>query len=324
MTALFLHIGTNKTATSLIQSFCLQHADWLHQQGLIYPNCALSGYGHHYLAAALFNNRVRYHHLQTDHTVDDWCQQLLNTAAAHHVETILLSSEMLWQLQPEDNARLRSFLQYFSSVTIIGYIRRQETWLQSVYCSRIKNNYFQVVPDFADFCTTTDADFSRALAHWEEIADQARLIIRPFVSAAWFRQSILHDFWYQIIGDVALPEITTPLVANASWPLPTLDIMRSLAAIALPNRAACYDFLRTITESFTVPPDEGLLTEQLSHSISQRYAQSNAALAHRYWTAQEQDFFLTQTIATVKNAYRGLTAAQYADVIAELWSRSQA
>lgn len=324
MAHLYLHIGTGKTATTLIQNYCNAHRDDLAQHGLCYPDSGRSRLasgrrvaGHQELAAALLENPTVNRELHTTRPFAEVLDEVLAECAAY--PRVLLSSEMLWK--PRIHKRrpgLLALLEAFDAVTVIAYARRQDAWAVSAYNEIVKTMHTRHVPSFADYAARAKHDVGAAMALWGDLLGEHRLIVRPFVRAAWRDGDILADFFAQI--DPELPVYCAAgLPANASVPLAAIALLRHMcdADLAEPKRLAWV--IREAAAELPERPDEGLLTPAIQRSILERFADSNRRMAERFWTAEEARLFFEEEVKTYPNPYSGPTAEEVAHILAAVW-----
>ena len=107
---------------------------------------------------------------------------------------------------------------------------------------------------------------------------------------------------------------------NESWPVQSLELLRMLNALELPSRNELADKIRKLSAGFPLAQDEGLLTREIQRYLLDRYAERNGLLAERYWTREEKRPFDEQEVKSYDKPYSGLTAENYAAIIADLWS----
>nr|VFJ59981.1 MAG: hypothetical protein BECKDK2373B_GA0170837_108812 [Candidatus Kentron sp. DK] len=328
MQHLYLHIGTNKTATSLIQAACRHQRGLLQQSGIDYPATGLGqspngsvSVGHHDLAAAISPSQVR--NFRASQSIESLRDALLRETA--HYPKVLLSSETLSYIGHRDMPRLRVLLDAFPKVTVIAYIRRQDSFALSGYNQKIKSAYNQnkfpkSLPNFEPYCKKTKMDFYRKMRFWDQHGGNAELVVRPFVETAWKEGNILADLFAIIDPDMAPPR-SDKAQRNESWPLAAIHILQRLDAMDIPHkdRRELARVIRQVAERFSVRPDEGFLTPDIQRYLLERYRKSNRLLATRFWTREETHLFEEQEVKTYPKSYSGITAGEYAEIIAAVW-----
>jgi hypothetical protein len=130
MAKVVLHIGTHKTATTLIQDAFAHNRKLLAQHDIIYPTVGTFN-GHHMLVSEWVTMAEQY---QPVNGADKIWEHLEKTSANNN-KTIVLSSEEFSRAGPTrvDMKQLRERLSFADSVEVICFLRDQKSFLQSVY-----------------------------------------------------------------------------------------------------------------------------------------------------------------------------------------------
>ena len=156
MKKLFLHIGTEKTGTTTIQSNLFSNRKALEDQGFFYPlSSTQKKTGNHRLlvtAAMNYSNTDDFHQsnqLNTDYKIKTWKENFLlefndeiDRFMKGELPNCIISSEHFHSrlLSLEEIKRLYNILQpYFSNIDIIVYLRRQDQMAASSYSTLIKS-----------------------------------------------------------------------------------------------------------------------------------------------------------------------------------------
>jgi len=328
MQHLFLHIGINKTATTFIQGCCARNRHLLRARGIDYPETGRpmlpngrSLPGHHRLASALTGNRSPNPLFHSERSIEALRDALLEETAGQ--PRVLLSSEMLWRLRGDDDRRALSvLLNAFHQVTVIAYVRRQDSFLKSSYNQIVKAGWTSVAANFAAWVETRSdkpgLEYDCRMQDWEEYIGKGRMIVRPFVEAAWAGRNIIEDFFAQIDPEIPAPRFDS-VERNPSLPLQAIDLLRHLSPDALPDRKRLVRIIADAARRLPPRTDEGLLTPELQQRVLDRYRASNRRLAERWWTAEEARLFDAQQVRTSPKPYSGLTAEEAAWIIAAVW-----
>jgi hypothetical protein len=130
MSKAVIHIGTHKTATTLIQDVFAQNRSILEKNNIIYPTIGRFA-GHHMLATEWI--AINQSYLPIGGHDKTW-QYLVDTYASGD-KTMVLSSEEFSRAFPTrvNMAELRERLSAFDQVEIICFLRDQKSFLQSIY-----------------------------------------------------------------------------------------------------------------------------------------------------------------------------------------------
>ena len=234
--------------------------------------------------------------------------------------TVILSSEIIWHTDPIHPGRLDALFRGFDEISLLFYIRRQDSFAVSYWGSDIKFRIHKEMPHFEQYCRHRNFDFLADLERWEANGGGARLIVRPFVREAWKNKKLLDDFFHYI--DERLKPVTSVASdnRNESWPIPSLELLRMINMLDLPNPDKLAVKLRELGAGISVGENQGLLTQEIQQYLLDRYAARNRMLADRYWTPEEKRLFDEQEVRTYEYPYSGLTTENYSAILAELWS----
>jgi hypothetical protein len=123
---IFIHIGTHKTGSTLIQNVCRKNHEALKSQGVYYPIDGYTQSGHHELAWALMRKNTAV----AKKYVDDALKK------ASGCESIIFSSEEFEFLR--DFKVAENLFPSNASINVICYFRRQDKYLESEYNQHVK------------------------------------------------------------------------------------------------------------------------------------------------------------------------------------------
>lgn len=321
MPRLILHAGTNKTGTTQIQHFCKEHDRLLQSHGIVYPRAGRKyGLNHHPFALAMGGKSSEY--FGNDQSFTSLLDELAEESRG--ARTVLISSEMLFRINPDPTSNLDALRKRFDPIEFIIYIRRQDSFLVSAWGSAIRFRMNAQMPPFEKYCRTVNADFLEDVERWDRLLGRPHLRVRPFVRLAWHKQSLLDDFFSLVDPGLELPAVDFEKGRNASWPVQSLELIRRLNTLDIVNRDSLVDRIREISRDFPVPENTGLLTHDLQAEILARYRASNRRLAERYWTPDERRLFEEQEVSSHEESYAGPSGEEYARIIAEVWRSAPA
>lgn len=321
---LTVHIGAPKTGTTWIQRFLYENRDTLlREQGVLYPDVNLRGYGHHDLAFLLGGGYPRWATPQP-RTLADLHHDMARAAATHEGD-ILLSSEDFY-LFPEPVA-LRRFLAETGAsagraVRIVVYVRRQDEAHESWYNQTVKA---QGEIHTVEACIERDFDlwdYHGRLASWAETFGREAIVVRPYDRAAWQEGTLRADFLHHAgITDRGL--VAPPGDVNWSLNRDLLAFQRVVNFLPVSPvtkrrwHRQLMDLSRASTGSgrFDESPllDAGQRAELLA-----RYQASNAALARDYCGGSPFIAVAAQDPGVAREQGRGLTVGKVTRIISWL------
>jgi hypothetical protein len=314
-----LHIGTHKTGTSALQSFCGLNREVLLARAVLYPRLANKSNSFNFLAA-----RIAFG--QADE-VRRFFAETVKAAQRAHVGTILVSGESFyamtslfyrlydrpcgdyWEHERRCVSELRTCLPAGVEYAIYCYVRRQDRFLESLYNQCVKHT-----PGFDGDITAflgrmhETLDYTRQLEIWGEVFGGEALHVRSYESAA---ARLPENFlaWALNIGQT---EGFSPLGARVNERLSRdlLEYKRILNRIELSRADAATAFVQ-VMELARIMGDNGNHHEYLSpgerQSLFERFAASNAKMVDRYPEAGSLILSGTASRAQAWTPYPGLS-----------------
>lgn len=134
-TRLTLHIGTHKTGTTSIQSWCARHAQRLLKVGVCYPELYASKHntGQHFVAQITSGERAPANPLNNPRI-----SKLLHILDETKAGRILLSSELLSVIPPD---RVLPLFSNFDT-EVFCILRRQDDYVESMFRELKKSSFF--------------------------------------------------------------------------------------------------------------------------------------------------------------------------------------
>lgn len=200
-----LHIGTEKTGTSTLQTFLSRNRERLNANGFHYPRFA-GAINHTRLGAYAAADEVR-DDLRIDIGVTDaealaafrsrLDAEAAEEVAAHPGRTFVFSNEHCSSrlTTPAEIARLRDFLaRHFDEVTVTVYLRRQDMVAVSLYSTLLKfgGDRREILPDPSlrpDYW-----DYGSLLARWAQAFGRGAVVPCIFDRAGLAGGSVVADF----------------------------------------------------------------------------------------------------------------------------------
>ena len=128
---LFLHVGSHKTGTTTIQRGLLANKTVLEQQGYDFPDVVFNFDGHHNLVADLKG-------LDSYKSWLGGINELIEFAKTSDRHMILSSEEFDQIVTTPPLEKLQTALGHIFDIHIIGYLRPQEEFLQSMWQTEVK------------------------------------------------------------------------------------------------------------------------------------------------------------------------------------------
>ncbi|EHR0552777.1 TPA: sulfotransferase domain-containing protein [Vibrio parahaemolyticus] len=218
MKKLVLHIGTEKTGTTSIQSMLSQNRQRFKAQGFHVLECA--GEENHRLLPSIFiaksdpflklsvnesglGKAAFIEHVKK--TIADEIHSL-----PEHVHTVITSSEHCQSRlkTAEEVAALHNFLaQFFDEIKVVCYVREQSAMCTSLYSTALKVGYKESIDEFAQSCHSGNVYYNhlKMLDLWSDAFGHESVCVKRFDFGEFVNNSLLDDFLSQI--DTSLIDI---------------------------------------------------------------------------------------------------------------------
>lgn len=192
---IYVHIGSDKTGSTAIQSILSQHRNHLRSLGIEYPKLSDKQDHHESLV----------HELRAGQKGENWRElEIIFSKSPSHV---ILSAEAFCTLKREEIKRFKEWLDQ-PNVKIIAYLRRADEYLESGILQRLKSakslasfrqQYFtaKYLPTILDPYVFNAAFKVRFVKKWER-SYQANLIVRPYDKKQWEKQNLIYDLLIQL------------------------------------------------------------------------------------------------------------------------------
>lgn len=136
MANLILHIGCHRTGSSSIQAALLAARSRLRRIGVLYPRTGLITQAHHAFGYGILGQSSAW---GKSPTCDELRESLAAEVAASGCPSVVVSSELFTDIvdaaagSDEVSSRLRHFLDMFSRVRVLCFVRHQVPLLESMY-----------------------------------------------------------------------------------------------------------------------------------------------------------------------------------------------
>lgn len=214
MKTLYVHIGTPKTGTSAIQSFCRKNRNVLDSKGYCYPIMPYvypgigRGRNGAFLQCTIYRDGVRRFD-EEEHRFSEGMDIIRGYFETY--DNVILSDEGLWASGYERKKSLWQDLKNYSdkyqfSVKIVVYLRRQDLFMDSRWRQRIKGSsikrskvdisWEEYIDDLPE---EVQLDYYTALERISSVFGRENVIVRRF-NRNYFPEGIVQADFLSIIG----------------------------------------------------------------------------------------------------------------------------
>lgn len=209
---LICHIGTPKTASTLIQNSFEANEAWLYARGIAYGKVLAPDANHitlFFVAANQVHDFARDYGLNSQKEVDAFRGKVSQRIEEHKknlpgsVDTMVMSSEnLMGNIRTQDEiTNLKTFLsQHFDDIQIVTYLRRQDDALLSMYGEFMRRGFNnETFPEFVTACLGADTPtpylyYRRELSKWINVWGKQNMVVRRFSPVDFIQGNILADF----------------------------------------------------------------------------------------------------------------------------------
>ena len=226
---IFLHIGWHKTGTTAIQRMLFQHRVALRERLRVdYPDSARRKIAHAPLAWSLAAERGKA-------DPGELVAKLKAEVRARGLERCIVSSEVFSMLRPERVEQLAALLRE-DEVRVIGYVRRQDQYLESRYNQMVKFAPVRLAVDFPEFVARQvqagPLDLERCFAAWAAAFGKPALCVRLYDRGALPQGDVRRDFCAQL--GMPVEAFTFPdAESNQSLDYESVCFLRHLNAVPM-------------------------------------------------------------------------------------------
>jgi hypothetical protein len=221
-----LHIGTEKTGTTTIQTFLTANREKLIADSILYPSSP-GGSNHIKLSAfALDDNKIE--SVRRNLGVVDsstlslfrrgFLKDLVNEVSSVKCEKIILSNEHCHSRlkSVQEISILKDFLRQVSNnISIVVYFRRQDELAVSRYSTEIRSGFqpdsiFPFHPNIPYYY-----DYYKIYKNWADVFGPENIIVKIFDRSRFLQNDLILDFM-DAVGCSWKEEYTRPPVINKS------------------------------------------------------------------------------------------------------------
>ncbi len=349
MAHFIIHIGYGKTGTTAIQTLLSNNRKWLVNKGILYPDLKHKGtwlnlVNHNYFAFAL-SGKKGWLKLEPLDYLNQFESQLKKLPG---VKRILLSGEDFaggiqpWEFgsQEEYTRAVTYKIQYLKDllsnhkVSVLVYLRRQDTFLESAIDQAIKNEslfgrqLFRTVPEFVKVMRPR-LDYYAALNIWASIFGRENVKVAVYEKEQ-FHNGRLFDDYLARLGITDLEGLVVPKnnarVDNKRFTRDVAEFKRILNRIPKPKHEErlLMMALQEISEdmSNTEPVDFSFLSLAERQDILSEFESSNQYVAKNYLGRNDGKLFLEPVpdISDVKSEllYPGLSVEKAMEIMLRL------
>lgn len=299
MGTLYLHIGTPKTGTSMIQYFMAKNRRVLRKKGYSYPDFGFSfeGIGKnrnaHFLAHKYYDEKNNRLLDQEKELREKGMERLFKQLESHN--NVVLSDEHIWTgYSPIENFWEDLYQKITSAghvLKVVVYLRRQDLFIQSYWAQQVKEVSRESFPKYIKA-----KRYEKSHLHYDEELDkiaavigQDNMLVRVYEKGQYYGDSgnLIADFLHAIGLELTEEYKASEAVVNGSISGDCLEVKRILNK--MPEFRDRKNFLIPIMQ--TVSAKEGkssdysraaCFEEGQKEIFIQQYEEGNKIVAKKY------------------------------------------
>lgn len=300
---ILLHIGSEKTGTTAIQSYLAQNRGLLQQQQILYPSSV--GNTNHFdiCTYALNADKItpirRRNNLLTKQQIKafrkDVSKKLRKEINSARCDTLVLSNEQLSSniSSIEEALRVKSLLNEFSdNVKVIVYIRRQDQMAASAYSTEIKAGATHKFEGKGININSTKYNFKNLLTLWSDAFSRENMIVNTFPNSD-FNGDVVQSFCS--LAKINTQSFTNQVNKNESLGLFGLEALRKINKF-LPKYGDSNAELRGNLQNIIVEAANSIdkrklkIDPEISTNILNHFTESNEWVRRHYFPDNETLF----------------------------------
>jgi hypothetical protein len=300
----FLHIGIRRTGSTTIARFLDTNRRKLVDKGFLYPKIGCWKGGHHLLPGYFIGSDYWLWQCQNLFLFDSNIERVFNFLKDEIEEStcksVILSSPYFYNIS-SDAVQIIAELLHEYDVTIIVYLRRQDSWVESLYCDAVENPHIKFTGTPADLpilgggaqfpCYPVELpeflDYHRMLAPWGQVFGPENIIVREYDK---LQKGVLADFLELTKLSDFFSSVNEPNL-NASIPHRALNILRAGNRLELIDDD--YEELKknlNRSANKQIRGNEFLVDRNLRSKIMKECQQSNIDVAWDYLKRKKTNF----------------------------------
>jgi len=292
---LFLHIGMNKTGTSVIQHVLSANRAELANRGLLYPDLKDGQVAHYAISDMLGFTLGKAGKSPQSAEIDQLKQKLVRQIDAQAFSDTVISSEFF--VVPRNIDAVKTLFADFDCRIVI-YLRRHDHWWAAVYNQAVKTvadpPWRRGVEAFLRFHRKTNplyGDYRHLVERWANVFGEQNILVRPYETQQ-NKPNIVADFLDTIgrpelasLLDKEAPRINESLSANHVY---LIDILQR-SKIAPEVRA---QLIRYVLQHVEPSDEDGFIPPPLRRQLVDDNAGDYAYIARNFMGRENGELFL--------------------------------
>lgn len=298
MKTLYLHIGTSKTGTTTIQTYCGINREQLKSKGVLFPimpyhyDRITENRNGHFLYAMIYENGVRNKEKE---------KQILKQELDYIVDcfkdydNILLSEESIWWATATRRKGLWKYLQEHSQqnnyqVKIIVYLRRQDQFMMSRYNQIIKTDTGGGTQRFYEYFKDMNGKYKCVMNYRQRLDYMAKffpkenIVVKRFDRSYFYNGDLNADFLHILGVEIDDTFAELPKDENLAISVQSGELKRVLNRLGTMTFAENQKLLQMLNECEELLPkrEVSIMTTEHIEKFMKKFIDDNESIAVDY------------------------------------------
>lgn len=298
MKTLYIHIGTSKTGTTTIQTYCGINREQLKSKGVLFPimpyhyDRITENRNGHFLYATIYENGVRNKEKE---------KQVLKQELDYIVDcfkdydNVLLSEESIWWATATRRKSLWKYLQEHSQqnnyqVKIIVYLRRQDQFMMSRYNQIIKTDTGGGTQRFYEYFKDMNGKYKCVMNYRQRLDYMAKffpkenIVVKRFDRSYFYNGDLNADFLHILGVEIDDTFAELPKDENLGISVQSGELKRVLNRLGTMTFAENQKLLQMLNECEELLPkrEVSIMTTEHIEKFMKKFIDDNESIAVDY------------------------------------------
>lgn len=298
MKTLYLHIGTSKTGTTTIQTYCGINREQLKSKGVLFPimpyhyDRITENRNGHFLYATIYENGVRNKEKE---------KQVLKQELDYIVDcfkeydNVLLSEESIWWATATRRKGLWKYLQEHSQqnnyqVKIIVYLRRQDQFMMSRYNQILKTDTGGGTQRFYEYFKDMNGKYKCVMNYRQRLDYMAKffpkenIVVKRFDRSYFYNGDLNADFLHILGVEIDDTFAELPKDENLGISVQSGELKRVLNRLGTMTFAENQKLLQMLNECEELLPkrEVSIMTTEHIEKFMKKFIDDNESIAVDY------------------------------------------
>lgn len=298
MKTLYIHIGTSKTGTTTIQTYCGINREQLKSKGVLFPimpyhyDRITKNRNGHFLYANIYENGVRNKEKE---------EQVLKQELDYIVDcfkdydNVLLSEESIWWATATRRKSLWKYLQEHSQqnnyqVKIIVYLRRQDQFMMSRYNQILKTDTGGGTQRFYEYFKDMNGKYKCVMNYRQRLDYMAKffpkenIVVKRFDRSYFYNGDLNADFLHILGVEIDDTFAELPKDENLGISVQSGELKRVLNRLGTMTFAENQKLLQMLNECEELLPkrEVSIMTTEHIEKFMKKFIDDNESIAVDY------------------------------------------